>query len=44
MQVAIHVSRLLKRYSQRPDLNARMPGFDVQMDLGCMWVGPLKVP
>jgi hypothetical protein len=34
LQVAISVSRLLGRYSRRPDLNARMPGFSVQMGFG----------
>lgn len=34
LQVAISVSRLLGRYARRPDLNARMPGFRVQMGFG----------
>lgn len=33
-QVAITVSRVLKAYSNRADLNARMPGFSVQMGFG----------
>jgi hypothetical protein len=34
LQVAINVSRVLKAYSSRADLNARMPGFRVQMGFG----------
>jgi hypothetical protein len=34
LQVAIRVSRLLGCYARRPDLNARMPGFRVQMGFG----------
>jgi hypothetical protein len=34
LQVAITVSRVLKAYSNRADLNARMPGFSVQMGFG----------
>lgn len=34
IQVAISVSRLLKKYSSRADLNARMPDFRVQMGFG----------
>lgn len=34
IQVAIAVSSLLKKYSNRADLNARMPGFMVQMGFG----------
>ncbi|KAF6253793.1 nucleotide cyclase [Scenedesmus sp. NREL 46B-D3] len=34
IQVAVSVSRLLGRYARRPDLNARMPGFRVQMGFG----------
>lgn len=33
-QVAITVSRVLKGYSKRADLNARMPGFRVNMGFG----------
>eukprot|EP00878_Enallax_costatus_P013361 GHUV01013968.1.p1 GENE.GHUV01013968.1~~GHUV01013968.1.p1 ORF type:complete len:1219 (+),score=478.50 GHUV01013968.1:437-4093(+) len=34
IQVAIAVSRRLKKYSNRADLNNRMPGFKVQMGFG----------
>jgi hypothetical protein len=34
LQVAVSVSRVLKAYSNMPDLNARMPGFSVQMGFG----------
>jgi hypothetical protein len=34
LQVAICVSRVLKAYSNRADLTARMPGFRVQMGFG----------
>lgn len=34
LQVAVSVSRVLKAYSNRPDLNARLPGFSVQMGFG----------
>lgn len=34
MQVAVSVSHVLKAYSNRPDLNARMPDFSVQMGFG----------
>jgi hypothetical protein len=34
MQVAVANSRLLQGYSRRADLNARMPGFSVQMGFG----------